>query len=60
MFRILKVASANFYARIHQPISNTAIKVKRLLALIRHSYVDSGGVYASPRMFADLHEAGET
>lgn len=33
---------------------------ERLLGLIRDSYVASGGVYGSPRVFADLREAGET
>lgn len=46
-------------ARLHQPNSKCAIQDKRLLGLICDSYVANGGVYGSPRMFADLHEAGE-
>ena len=60
MCRVLKVARAGFYAWLHQPSSNRAIEDERLLGLIRDSYVASGGVYGSPRVFADLREAGET
>lgn len=60
MCRVLKVARAGFYAWLHQPNSNRAIQDERLLGLIRDSYVASGGVYGSPRVFADLREAGES
>ena len=60
MCRVLKVARAGYYAWPHQPDSNRAIEDKRLLDLIRHSYVASGGVYGSLRVFADLRKAGET
>jgi len=60
MCRVLKVARAGFYAWLHQPNSKRAIQDERLLELIRDSYVASGGVYGSPRVFADLREAGET
>ena len=50
----LKVARSGFYAWLHQPNSNRAIQDDRLLGLIRDSYVASGGVYGSPRVFADL------
>jgi hypothetical protein len=45
MCRVLKVARAGYYAWLHQPDSNRAIEDKRLLDLIRDSYVASGGVY---------------
>jgi putative transposase len=60
MCRVLKVARAGFYAWLHQPDSNRAIEDGRLLGLIPDSYIASGGVYGSPRVFADLREAGET
>ena len=60
MCKALKVASAGFYAWLHQPDSNRAIEDERLLGLIRESYIASGGVYGAPRVFADLREAGET
>jgi putative transposase len=59
MCRVLKVARAGFYAWLHQPQSNRAIEDDRLLELIHDSCVASGGVYGSPRVFADLREAGE-
>jgi putative transposase len=60
MCRVLKVSLAGIYSLLHQPDSNRAIEDKRLLALICDSYVASGGVYGSPRVFADLRETGET
>ena len=60
MCRVFKVARAGFYAWLHQPNSNRAIQDERLLGLIRDSYVASGGAYGSPRVFADLLEAGHT
>jgi len=60
MCRVLGVARAGFYAWLHQPLSDRAIEDQRLLALIRDSYIGSGRVYGSPRVFGDLREAGET
>ena len=59
MCRVLKVARAGSYAWLHQANSNRAVQDERLLGLIRDSYVASGGVYGSPRVFADLCEAGD-
>ena len=58
--RVLRVARAGFYAWTHKPLSDRAIEDKRLLKLIRASYDASGGIYGSPRVFADLREAGES
>jgi len=58
MCRVFKIARAGFYAWLHQPNSNRTIQDDRLLALVRESYVAGGGVYGSPRVFADLREAG--
>jgi putative transposase len=60
MCRVLKVARAGFYAWTHKPQSDRAIEDRRLLTLIRASYDASGGIYGSPRVFADLREAGES
>jgi putative transposase len=57
---MLQVTRAGFYAWLHKPMSDRAIEDLRLLALIRESYIASGGVYGSPRVFGDLREAGET
>jgi putative transposase len=60
MCQILGVARSGFYAWIHTPLSLQAIEDERLLELIRESYVASGRIYGSPRIFLDLREAGET
>jgi putative transposase len=57
--RILQVARAGFYKWLHQPDSERAREDARLLTLIRDSYVGSGGVYGSRRVWGDLREAGE-
>ncbi len=59
MCQILEVAPSGFYAWIHEPLSARAIEDERLLELIRESYVASGRIYGSPRVFLDLREAGE-
>jgi putative transposase len=60
MCEILGVARSGFYAWIHTPLSLRAIEDERLLELIQESYVASGRIYGSPRVFLDLREAGET
>jgi len=47
------------YAWIHKPLSDRAIEDERLLGLIRESYLASGRIYGSPRIFLDVREAGE-
>lgn len=59
MCRVLQVPRSGFYAWLHRPLSDRAIEDQRLLGVIRDSYVASGGVYGSPRVFLDLREAGE-
>lgn len=59
MCRVLRVARAGYYKWLHKPLSDHAIEDQRLLGVIRDSYVASGGVYGSPRVFGDLREAGE-
>jgi putative transposase len=44
---------------VQKPLSDRAIEDERLLGLIRASYLASGRVYGSPRIFLDLREAGE-
>jgi putative transposase len=57
--QVLGVARSGFYQWIHEPLSPRAIENERLLELIRASYVASGRIYGSPRIFLDLREAGE-
>ncbi len=59
MCRMLRVPTSGYYAWIRKPLSDHAIKDKRLLGLIRESYAASGGIYGSPRIFLDLRETGE-
>ncbi len=54
MCRVLRVARSGFYQWLHQPVSARALADQRLVRLIRASYVASGGVYGSPRVFLDL------
>jgi putative transposase len=59
MCRVLKVHRSGFYAWLAQPRSCRAKEDERLLGLVRESYLASGGIYGSPRVFHDLREAGE-
>lgn len=59
MCRVLRAARAGYYQWLHKPLSDRAIEDQPLLGLIRDSYAASSGVYGSPRVFADLREAGE-
>jgi len=59
MCRILKVSRSGYYDWIDRPLSNRARDDERLLVLIRASHTASGGIYGSPRVTADLREAGE-
>ena len=59
MCRILGVSRSGFYDWIHRPLSDRAIEDQQLLKLVRASWEASGGIYGSPRVFADLREAGE-
>ena len=60
MCRVLRLSTSGFYEWLKKPFSARAIEDKRLIALIRASHAASGGVYGSPRVFADLREVGET
>ena len=53
------VVRSGFYAWVQKPLSDRAIEDERLLGLIRESYMASGRVYGSPRIFLDLRETGE-
>lgn len=60
MCRILNVSRSGYYDWIDRPLSNRARENERLVVLIRASHTASGGIYGSPRVTADLREAGET
>ncbi|RYF12132.1 MAG: IS3 family transposase [Deltaproteobacteria bacterium] len=60
MCRVLDVARSGFYRWTHKPRSARDIADEKLLECIRASYVASGGIYGSPRIFRDLRENGES
>lgn len=60
MCTVLHVHHSGYYQWLKQPESNRARENKRLTALIKESWLESGGIYGSPRIHIDLREAGET
>src|SRR5258708_21237628 len=60
MCRILGVAPSGYYEWLTHPVSNRAREDAPLLRLIPASFTASQGIYAAPRVFLDLREAGET
>jgi putative transposase len=56
MCRVLKVERSGFYAWLRRPVSTRAKQDASLLSMIRESWVASGEVYGSPRVFRDLRE----
>ena len=60
MCTVLRVHHSGYYQWLKQPESNRARENKRLTALIKESWLESGGIYGSPRIHVDLREAGET
>jgi putative transposase len=60
MCRVLNVHRSGFYAWLKQPQSKTEKDNVRLLEQIKTSYVQSGGVYGSPRITHELRHSGET
>lgn len=60
MCRVFRLHPSGFYAWLKTPLSDRAIEDKRLLKLIKGSYVASGATYGSPWIHRDLKDAGET
>lgn len=59
MCQALNVHRSGFYAWLKQPVSKAEQDNIRLQALIKASYVQSGGVYGSPRITHELRSQGE-
>jgi putative transposase len=55
----LKVHPSGYYAWLSEPQSLRAKDDQRLLALIKHSWLESGGVYGYRKIHDDLREVGE-
>tara|TARA_R110000744_G_scaffold8064_12_gene27303 strand:- start:6 stop:671 length:666 start_codon:yes stop_codon:yes gene_type:complete len=60
MCRVLNVHRGGFYAWLKEPQSKAEKANLRLLKQIQASYVQSGGVYGSPRITHELRRSGES
>ena len=60
MCKVLNVHRSSFYAWLKEPQSDAEKDNVRLLEQIKASYVQSGGVYGSPRITHELRRSGET
>ena len=60
MCKVLNVHRSGFYAWLKEPQSDAEKDNVRLLEQIKASYVQSGGVYGSPRITHELRRSGET
>ncbi|WP_312352227.1 IS3 family transposase [Pseudomonas sp.] len=56
----LKVHPSGYYAWLAEPQSARAKEDHRLLGLIKHAWLESGGVYGYRKIHDDLRELGET
>lgn len=56
----LKVHPSGYYAWLAEPQSARAKEDHRLLGLIKHAWLESGGVYGYREIHGDLRELGET
>jgi putative transposase len=59
MCRVLRVHRSGFYVWLKRPLSGRNREDKRLLGLIKASFLQSGSTYGSPRVYKDLLEMGE-
>ena len=59
MCRVLKIARAGYYVRLHEPELGRTIEDRRLLQLIRSSFDASYGIYGYRRIILDLKELSE-
>ena len=59
MCQTLEVQRSGFYAWSKQPKSHRKREDKRLLGLIKHSWLESGGVYGYRKVTSDLRDLGE-
>jgi transposase InsO family protein len=57
--RALRVSRSGFYASQQRPESPRAVRDRQLRVQIRASFGASRGRYGRPRVWKDLHEAGE-
>ena len=55
----LKVQPSGYYAWLAEPQSARVKEDQRLLGLIKHAWLESGGVYGYRKVHDDLRELGE-
>ncbi|WP_152486783.1 IS3 family transposase [Halopseudomonas pelagia] len=58
--KMMTVHPSGYYAWCRNKLSNRAREDQRLLGQIKHSWLESGGVYGYRKIHLDLREAGET
>lgn len=58
MCRLLKVSTSGYYAWRTRPESHRAQEDRELTRIIRRLHAESGGVYGSPKIHADLRDEG--
>ncbi|MEH6669510.1 MULTISPECIES: IS3 family transposase [Halopseudomonas] len=58
--KMMKVHPSGYYAWCRNKLSDRAREDQRLLGQIKHSWLESGGVYGYRKIHLDLREAGET
>lgn len=57
--RTLRVSPSGFYAWRQRPVSARTTRDQQLRVQVRASHAASRGRYGRPRVWKDLHEAGE-
>ncbi len=60
MCRVLRVHRSGYYAWQNRASSTRTRENERLLGLIKHHWLASGGVYGYRKITIDLRESGET
>lgn len=58
--KMMTVHPSGYYAWCRNKLSDRAREDQRLLGQIKHSWLESGGVYGYRKIHLDLREAGET
>ena len=59
MCRVLRLHPSGYYAWKAQPQSARAQDDHRLLGLLKHAWLESGGVYGYRKLTLDMHDLGE-
>ena len=59
MCRVLRLHPSGYYAWKAQPESARAQDDRRLLGLLKHAWLESGGVYGYRKLTLDMRDLGE-